>query len=145
MRLEKIGELTNSFVTDTTPPAIYISLADLPALLAGNIVGITLEQMDSLTVDMIEHDAANEKISVCEQKLDTAYIEIHKRDFAIQELTVLDDFNKQEVKNKDWLIKEQYLYIKIIEKDLRSQKRKTAFAYILGGVSTAFMAYIALR
>lgn len=119
------------------PVEIHISIADLPALLDGRIVAITLDQMDTLTVDMINLEAANEKNLVYEQKLDTAYMEIHKRDFAIHELTVLDDFNKREVEGKNFIIAEQDLYINHIEKDLRKQKRKTGFAWFIAGLGTA--------
>lgn len=122
------------------PPPIYISLADLPALLNGDIVGITLEQMDSLTVDMIDCDGKKEALLLYKTKLDTAYVEIEKRDTVIRDFTVLDDFNKREMASKDWLIEQQDIYIESVEKDLRKQKRKTTFAWITGALVTGAMA-----
>lgn len=132
------------FVNDSVP-AIYISLADLPALLAGDIVGITLDQMDSLTAHKLDCDAANEAVIMYRERLDTAFTEIYKRDDQIRGYIALDDLNRREMENKNFLIREQDIYIGIIEKDLQKQKRKTVFAWILGGLGTGFMAYIALR
>lgn len=119
------------------PVEIHVSVADLPALLDGRIVAITLDQMDTLNVDMINLDAERAKNDVYQQKLDTAYQEIHKRDFAINELTVLDDYNKREIANKNWLISEQDLYINHTEKELKKQRRKTGFAWFIAGLGTA--------
>lgn len=123
---------------DTVPPPvhIHISLADLPALLNGEIVGITLEQMDSLTVNMIDCDGYKERAALAEGKLDTALMEVHKRDMKIHDLTVLDDFNKRENAGKDIIIEEQDLYISIVEKDLRKEKRKSGFWKVLAGLGT---------
>jgi len=129
-------------VTDSIPPAIYISLADLPALLSGNIVGITLEQMDSLTVDMIQCDAAKEALVMYQGKLDTAYVEILKRDFAISECKALDQFYEAEIGQKNILIDHQSVYIRAVERDLKRQRRKTTFAWIAGGVVTGILSGI---
>ena len=119
------------------PVEIHISIADLPALLSGNIVGITLDQMDTLTVDMINLDAARDSLCVCNTELDTALMEIHKRDMIINDFTVLDDFNKKELDNKNWLIGEQDSYINIVEKKLQKQRSKTGLAWFFAGLGTA--------
>lgn len=130
--------VASPIANDTVPPPvhIHISVADLPALLNGEIVGITLEQMDSLTVNMIDCDGYKERAVLAEGKLDTALIEVYKRDVQIQDLTVLDDFNKREVAGKDILIREQDLYISIVEKDLKKEKRKSGLWKVLTGLGT---------
>lgn len=119
------------------PVEIHISIADLPALLNGSIVGITLDQMDTITVDMINLDAARDSLCVCTTELDTAFMEIHKRDMIINDFTVLDDFNKREIINKDWLIEQQDQYIDIVDKKLQKQRGKTGLAWFFAGLGTA--------
>ena len=116
----------------STPLEIHISLADLPALLNGSIVGITLEQMDSLTSHMIECDADSAALVLFQTKLDTAYMKIEERDSVIQDLKITDDLNTLELKNKNWLIDKQDEHIAVIEKKVRRQPFKTTISLIFG-------------
>lgn len=137
--LGSVSAWGNRVVTDTFPAGatIYISLADLPALLSGNIVGITLDQMDTLSVDMINLDAARDSIKVCDAELDTALIEVHRRDMIIIDHMEKDELQENQLKaNTEWIatLNDRNGYL---ERENKKQRRKTGLAWFFAGLGTA--------
>jgi len=106
----------------------------LPALLNDSIVGITIPQMDSLSSFMIDCDAVKEVKEVYKKAVIDAYIEIEKRDTAIAELNVLTAYQSREIDNQDIHTKNLTDGIGYLQKDLKRQKRKTAFAWGTGAI-----------
>lgn len=125
---------TNSI--DTIP----VTLDILPALLNDSVVGIDLEQMDSLSTYMIDCDAADSLVVVYRTGLVKAQEDILIKDIAIHQLEVQTSFYGIEVVNQKAYSHDLNLHIDYLDKSLKREKRKTLFAWMSGAVATGIMA-----
>lgn len=105
--------------TDTVP---VIDTALLPAIISDGVVAITIEQMDSLTMMMLDCDALDTLSTIYGLALGETLIEVEKRDSIIHEFIALEEFKTMELKNHKWLIGEMDLHIDYLERDIKKRK-----------------------
>lgn len=122
-----------------------IDLSKLPAVIDSQFVGITFDQMDFLTHMRFAHERNFLIAEQLHRNLNDALSEIEERDNLIHEEKQLKQLLLEENAAIRHNFDVQQSISESLSRDLRRQKRKTIFAWIVGGVATGVVTVLSLK